>query len=102
MSIMTKLNKEPSKLAKEGKKANKIVLNPPRTGCEDGVIEAILTINPETIVYVSCNPSTMSRDIKPLLEEGYVLKEVTPVDMFPHTAHCEVITLLTRKEVSCK
>lgn len=87
------------KLAKEGKRANKIVLDPPRTGCEDGVIEAILTISPETIVYVSCNPSTMSRDIKPLLEEGYIIKEVTPVDMFPHTAHVESIVLLESDKI---
>ena len=85
------------KLLEEGVMANKLVMDPPRTGCEPEVLEAIVKLNPERIVYVSCNPSTMSRDIKHLVEHGYELVKVQPVDMFPHTAHVEAVSLLIKK-----
>lgn len=84
------------KLIEEGLKLNKVVLDPPRKGCEKEVIESIIESSPEKIVYVSCNSSTMARDIKSLLDNGYKVQEVQPIDMFPYTAHIESVTLLTR------
>ena len=82
-------------LMDKGTKCNKIVLDPPRKGCEKEVIEAIVKMSPEKIVYVSCNPTTMARDLKGLLENGYKVMEVQPVDMFPHTTHVESIIMMT-------
>lgn len=85
------------KLVDEGLKINKLVLDPPRKGCEKEVLEAIIKVSPERIVYVSCNSSTLARDIKILVENGYKVVEVQPVDMFPHTVHVETICLLEEK-----
>lgn len=86
------------KLLKEGIKADKIVVDPPRKGCDEKLLETIVKIKPETVVYVSCNPSTLARDLKYLDENGYKVMEVQPVDMFPWTVHVECVTLLTRNE----
>ncbi|WFA09188.1 23S rRNA (uracil(1939)-C(5))-methyltransferase RlmD [Tissierella sp. Yu-01] len=83
-------------LMNKGIKGNKVVIDPPRKGCEKEVLEAIIKLNPERVVYVSCNSATMARDVKYLMENGYRVEEVQPVDMFAHTAHVEVVTLLTR------
>ncbi len=80
----------------EIKNPNKIVLDPPSKGCEKELLETIIKISPERIVYVSCNSSTMSRDIKELKQAGYKLVEVQPVDMFPHAMDIEVVSLLTK------
>lgn len=85
------------KLMKKGIKGNKVVLDPPRKGCEKEVLEAIVELNPEKVVYVSCNSTTMARDVKYLVENGYRVEEVQPVDMFPHTAHCEVVVKLQKR-----
>jgi len=85
----------PELLAK-GIKPEVIVVDPPRKGCERAVIEAMAQMGPERIVYVSCNPSSLARDLAYLVELGYQVKEVQPVDMFPQTAHVETVTLLTR------
>lgn len=84
-------------LTNKGVKANKVVVDPPRKGCEKEVLEAIVKLNPERVVYVSCNSTTMARDVKYLLENGYEVREVQPVDMFAHTVHTEVCCLLERK-----
>ena len=84
------------KMIDSGKRANKIILDPPRKGCEIEVLEGILKIDPERIVYVSCNPSTLARDLKILVAGGYRVVRVQPVDMFPHSAHTEVVTLLLK------
>ena len=83
-------------LTNKGVKANKVVVDPPRKGCEKEVLEAIVKLNPERVVYVSCNSTTMARDVKYLLENGYEVREVQPVDMFAHTVHVEAIILMTR------
>lgn len=85
-------------LMDKGIKANKVVVDPPRKGCEKEVIEAIIKLSPEKVVYVSCNSATMARDVKHLVENGYKVEEVQPVDMFPHTGHSEVVVLLQRAE----
>lgn len=72
------------------------VLDPPRSGCEEGVLKSLAENMIKRIVYVSCNPSTMARDLKILTELGYETEEVQPVDMFPHTHHVECVVLMSR------
>lgn len=84
-------------LLKEGIKGNKVVVDPPRKGCEKELLEAIVELGPEKIVYISCNPSSMSRDMKLLVANGYEIKEVQPVDMFPHTGHIESVVLIEKQ-----
>lgn len=74
-----------------------IVVDPPRKGCEPEFLEAMIAMEPKRIVYVSCNPSTLARDLRILEDGGYETKEVQPVDMFPNTGHVEVIVSIQRK-----
>ncbi|WP_432402193.1 23S rRNA (uracil(1939)-C(5))-methyltransferase RlmD [Wukongibacter sp. M2B1] len=85
------------KLYKKGLKADVVVVDPPRKGCEKVVLETIAMMNPERIVYVSCKPSTLARDLKILDELGYRTVEIQPVDMFPHTTHVETVALIEKK-----
>jgi len=80
----------------EGMNADVIVVDPPRKGCDPALLETILAIQPERVVYVSCNPSTLARDLRVLEDGGYRTVEVTPVDMFPHTGHVECVAWLKR------
>ena len=77
-------------------KPTAIIVDPPRSGLDNVTISKILETEVEKLIYVSCNPATLVRDIK-LLEEKYVVKEIQPVDMFPYTSHIETIALLTLK-----
>lgn len=79
---------------KEGKEADVLMVDPPRKGCDNALLETILSERPKRIVYVSCNPATLARDLRVLEDGGYKTKEVQPVDMFPHTAHCEAVAWL--------
>ncbi|MBC2575496.1 23S rRNA (uracil(1939)-C(5))-methyltransferase RlmD [Peptostreptococcus canis] len=81
---------------KKGKRANIVVVDPPRKGCDEKVLDTIVGMKPERIVYVSCNPSTLARDLKYLDERGYQCQIVQPVDMFPHSIHVECIALIQR------
>ena len=73
-----------------------VVVDPPRSGLGENAIKTIIDINPKRIVYVSCDPVTLARDLK-ILQQNYLIKELIPVDMFPNTYHCESITILERK-----
>lgn len=73
-----------------------IVVDPPRKGCDAALLATILEMRPARVVYVSCNPSTLARDLRVLEDGGYRTVEVQPVDMFPHTVHVETVCLLTR------
>ncbi|PZE20300.1 23S rRNA (uracil(1939)-C(5))-methyltransferase RlmD [Paenibacillus xerothermodurans] len=75
-----------------------IVVDPPRKGCDTALLGTILEMRPERVVYVSCNPSTLARDLRVLEDGGYATVEVQPVDMFPHTVHVEVTVRLERKD----
>ena len=75
-----------------------VIVDPPRKGCKKEVLDEIVRISPARIVYVSCNPSTMAADVRYLQENGYSVKVIQPVDMFPHTAHVECVTLITRAD----
>ena len=73
-----------------------IVLDPPRKGCAPDLLKTVTEMNPDRIVYVSCDPATLARDCKILGEMGYETQKVTPVDMFPRTGHVESVVLLTK------
>ncbi len=79
-----------------------MVVDPPRKGCEPELLDGILRLSPERIVYVSCNPATLARDVKHLAQGGYEMNEAQPVDMFPHTGHVEAIILMTNSGVKAK
>ncbi|MCO7175395.1 23S rRNA (uracil(1939)-C(5))-methyltransferase RlmD [Sporolactobacillus kofuensis] len=82
----------------QGIEPNVIVVDPPRKGCDAALIDTMITMQPERIVYVSCNPSTLARDLKLLTAGGYGVKKVQPVDMFPQTMHVECVVLMSRVE----
>lgn len=85
------------KLLNEGLAPDIIFIDPPRKGSDEVTLNAILNMAPEKIVYVSCNPATLARDLVHLTSNGYALKKVQPVDMFPNTVHVETITLLQKR-----
>jgi 23S rRNA (uracil1939-C5)-methyltransferase len=76
--------------------ADVIVVDPPRAGLHQKVVDDILNVGPKKLVYVSCNPSTLARDLKLFCETDYKLLSVQPVDMFPHTAHIETVAQLVK------
>lgn len=74
-----------------------IVLDPPRSGCQPEALQAVIAHAPRRVVYVSCDPETLARDLRVLVDAGYELREVQPVDMFPHTHHVECVATLQRQ-----
>jgi 23S rRNA (uracil1939-C5)-methyltransferase len=73
-----------------------VLLDPPRPGCHPEVLDAIARFGAKSVVYVSCNPSTLARDLRILADSGYTVERVTPIDMFPQTGHIECVALLSR------
>jgi 23S rRNA (uracil1939-C5)-methyltransferase len=82
---------------KDGYRPDVIVVDPPRTGCDPKLLAAAIAARPKRFVYVSCNPATLAKDCKVLLDGSYALEWIQPVDMFPQTAHVESVILLVRK-----
>ena len=87
----------PAFAAAEGLHPDVIVLDPPRKGCDEATLSAVVQMSPRRVVYVSCNPSTAARDAKWLEEKGYHAEKVQPVDLFPRTKHVEAIVSLQRE-----
>lgn len=85
-------------LLEEGVRPDIVILDPPRKGCSADVIEAVATMAPVRIVYVSCDPATLARDCRIFQEKGYGVKRMCAVDMFPRTAHVETVCLLTKAQ----
>ncbi|NCU16615.1 23S rRNA (uracil(1939)-C(5))-methyltransferase RlmD [Pallidibacillus pasinlerensis] len=86
------------KWAEKGIQADVLVVDPPRKGCDESLLKTIIEMKPKKVVYVSCNPSTLARDLRILEDGGYKTIEVQPVDMFPHTSHVECVVLMSRVE----
>ena len=84
------------RMAAAGEKLDILMMDPPRAGASEEFLQAALALQPERIVYISCNPDTQARDVRILREGGYHLRRIRPVDMFPHTSHVECVTLLSR------
>jgi 23S rRNA (uracil1939-C5)-methyltransferase len=87
-------------LINKGIKADVVMVDPPRKGCDKKLLDAISNIDAKKIVYVSCDPSTLARDLAILKENGYKTIKVQPVDMFPHTAHIENVALLIKETLN--
>ncbi|MGV8146924.1 MAG: 23S rRNA (uracil(1939)-C(5))-methyltransferase RlmD [Alkaliphilus sp.] len=86
------------KLYKKGITANVVVVDPPRRGCDEKLLNTIIKMKPERIIYVSCNPATLARDLKHLCKRGYEVIEVQPVDLFPHTTHVETVSQMVKRK----
>ena len=82
----------------ESARADVIVVDPPRKGCDEALLETIVKMQPERVVYVSCDSATLARDLKVLCGAGYELEKVRPVDMFPMTVHVETVVLLSQQK----
>ncbi len=93
-----KAEEELPKLYKKGVRANVAVVDPPRKGCDEKLLETLVNMDAEKIVYVSCNPATLARDLKYLDERGYHCEKVQAVDMFPHAMHVESVCLLSKQQ----
>lgn len=76
-----------------------VIMDPPRAGSDDAFLSSLVTMAPERVVYISCNPETQARDLKKLTAKGYKVEVIQPVDMFPGTKHIEVVTYLTRRDL---
>lgn len=86
------------RLYKQGVRADVVVVDPPRAGCTPTVLQTFANMKPKRIVYVSCNPASLARDIAILADLGYKAKKIQPVDMFPQTSHVESVALINRVE----
>lgn len=86
----------PEQFARTGERADVIVVDPPRKGCDETLLSTIIKMQPDRVVYVSCDSATLARDLKYLCERGYELKKVCPVDMFPNTVSVETVCLLSK------
>ena len=89
----------PEKYAQSGgtMAADVIVVDPPRKGCDEALLDTMVKMAPKRIVYVSCNSATLARDLRFLCDRGYELKRVQACDMFPMSVHCETVCLLSRE-----
>ncbi len=85
----------PAKYEREGIRADVIVVDPPRKGCDEAALRTMVDMQPKRIVYVSCDSATLARDLKWLCEKGYALERVKACDMFPWTGHVETVCLLS-------
>ena len=88
-----------TRLAAEGLHPDVVMLDPPRKGCDEATLSAVVRMAPRRVVYVSCNPATAARDAAWLENNGYHAEKVQPVDLFPRTKHCEAVLLLSKLNV---
>ena len=88
----------PEKYEKEAVRADVSVVDPPRKGCDDRCLETMLAMQPERIVYVSCDSATLARDLRVLVDGGYEVEKVRGVDQFGGTVHVETVVLMSRKD----
>ena len=91
-----------TRLAAEGLHPDVVMLDPPRKGCDEATLSAVVRMAPRRVVYVSCNPATAARDAAWLEQNGYHTEQVQPVDLFPRTKHCETVVLLSKGEIDSK
>ena len=91
-----------TRLAAEGLHPDVVMLDPPRKGCDEATLSAVVRMAPHRVVYVSCNPATAARDAAWLEQNGYHAEKVQPVDLFPRTKHCECVIALSKGEIDSK
>ena len=85
-------------MAKAGERADVVIMDPPRAGSDKRFMDSVVTLSPERVVYVSCNPETLARDLNYFVHNGYGVRRIQPVDMFPHTEHVETVVLLVKSK----
>lgn len=85
-----------AQMAEQDAKADVVFLDPPRSGSSDAFLNSLAKLKPQRVVYISCNPETLARDLRVLKKKGYEVKRMVPVDMFPWTGHCEVCVKLVK------
>lgn len=85
-------------MAEKGQQADVVIMDPPRTGSDEAFLSSVIKLAPKRVVYVSCGPESLARDLKYLTHHGYRMKECTPVDMFPFTRHVETVVKLSLKK----
>ena len=83
-------------LAEQGEKIDVVFMDPPRAGSDEAFLSSVVKCSPKRVVYVSCNPETLARDLKYLIKNGYKVKKMRGTDMFPHTNHCETVVKLEK------
>ncbi len=86
-------------MAAEKEQADVVFMDPPRAGSDRRFLDSLLKLAPSRVVYISCNPETQARDLAYLIQKGYRVRSIQPVDMFPWTEHVETVVLLSRKKV---
>ena len=86
------------KTARKGENFDVVIMDPPRAGASLEFLKCLVELSPQKIVYVSCNPETLARDLLFLTRKGYKVKKIQPVDMFPHTEHVEIVCLITKNQ----
>ena len=84
-------------LNEQGMRPDMVVVDPPRKGLDQKLIESLLEVMPDKIIYVSCKPSTLARDLNLFTQGGYQVDRIQPIDLFPHTTHVETVVLMSRK-----
>lgn len=89
-------------MAAAGEQADVVLMDPPRAGSDEAFLSSVLTLAPKRVVYISCNPETLARDVLFLTKHGYRVQRIQPVDMFPFTNHIEAVVLLTRQKTNAK
>lgn len=94
--ICSDASKAADLLLNRGERPNVVIIDPPRKGCDSELIKTISVMGPSRVVYVSCDPATLARDLKLFNSFGYTPKEITPVDLFPRTSHVETVCLLSK------
>ena len=87
-------------MAQRGERADVVIMDPPRTGSDEAFLSSVVKLAPKRVVYVSCGPEALARDLRFLTKRGYQVQECTPFDCFPFTKHVESVTLLQRKDRS--
>ena len=83
-------------MAERKEKADVVIMDPPRTGSDEAFLSSVVKLGPKKVVYVSCGPETLARDLKYLVKHGYKVVEITTIDCFPMTQHIETVVLLSQ------
>ncbi len=89
-----------TEMARNNEKADVVMLDPPRAGSDEAFLSSIVSLEPIRVVYISCNPETQARDLAYLVKNGYTVRHIQPVDMFPHTNHVETVVVLSKKKLT--
>ena len=83
-------------LAEQNEKVDVVIMDPPRAGSDETFMDCVKKLGPKRVVYVSCNPETLARDLEYMLKQGYEVKKMVPVDMFAFTNHVETVVLMSK------